>query len=374
MTRQSWINRLTRIVELPLARLAEGTLQASLPPRPAWQARTAVAETLARTLLGLAPWLELGAEDTSRLAGLARQAIGRALDPTSPDCLDFGEHPQMLVEAALLVDAFLLAPGQLWAALPAGTQAQVVAAVQRARVHVPYYNNWWLFAALVEVWLASVGAAWDAGRVDLALRTVHNWYAGDGWYSDGPEFHFDYYNSLVIHPLLADTLDTLERLGAPYRPPYPAIRHRQRLASQRHALTLERLVAPDGVFPPVGRSLTYRCGVFHLLAKLALQDRLPPGLPPAQVCLALERVMQRTLDAPGTFTPAGWLAPGLAGCQPSLQEVYISPGSLYACTWAFLPLGLPPEHPFWAAGAPQSTAQALFSGLDLSPDHFVEGL
>ena len=45
-----------------------------------------------------------------------------------------------------------------------------------------------------------LGADWDRVRVDYALRQHEQWYKGDGTYGDGPDFHWDYYNSLVIHP------------------------------------------------------------------------------------------------------------------------------------------------------------------------------
>jgi hypothetical protein len=43
-------------------------------------------------------------------------------------------------------------------------------------------------------------------RVDYALRQHHQWYKGDGAYGDGPYFHWDYYNSFVIQPMLLDVL------------------------------------------------------------------------------------------------------------------------------------------------------------------------
>ena len=69
--------------------------------------------------------------------------------------------------------------------------------------------------------------------------------------------------------------------------------------------------------------------------------------PPAQARAALDAVIRRTLDAPGTFDADGWLQIGLCGHQPGVGERYISTGSLYLATTAFLPLGLPPDDPFW---------------------------
>ena len=45
-----------------------------------------------------------------------------------------------------------------------------------------------------------------AMRRDYAVREYQQWYVGDGVYGDGPHFHWDYYNSFVIHPMLVDVL------------------------------------------------------------------------------------------------------------------------------------------------------------------------
>ena len=63
---------------------------------------------------------------------------------------------------------------------------------------------------------------------------------------------------------------------------------------------------------------------------------------------ALDAVVARTLGGAENYDAAGWLRIGLNGAQPGLAESYISTGSLYLCATAFLPLGLPPEDPFWS--------------------------
>ena len=108
---------------------------------------------------------------------------------------------------------------------------------------------------------------------------------------------------------------------------------------------------PDGSFPAIGRSLAYRCGAFQLLAQMALRRALPEGVSPAQARGALTAVIRRTLEAPDTFDANGWLRIGFCGHQPGVGETYISTGSLYLCSVAFLPLGLPPTDEFWSARA-----------------------
>src|SRR6185437_789407 len=107
--------------------------------------------------------------------------------------------------------------------------------------------------------------------------------------------------------------------------------------AKRYAAIQERLIAPDGSFPAIGRSITYRCGAFHLLAQMALNGELPDGVSGAQVRSAMTAAMRRIMDAPGTFDANGWLQIGFCGHQPHLGETYISTGSLYLCAVALLP-------------------------------------
>jgi hypothetical protein len=139
--------------------------------------------------------------------------------------------------------------------------------------------------------------------------------------------------------------------------------------AQRYAAIQERMIAPDGSFPAIGRYITYRCGAFHLLADAARRNILPEGVTPPQIRSALSAVLQRTLSPAGTFSSEGWLQIGLAGHQPGLGETYISTGSLYLCSAAWLPLGLPPAGPFWSLPPQPWTAQTIWSGKNSLADH-----
>ena len=168
---------------------------------------------------------------------------------------------------------------------------------------MPGYNNWLLFSATVEAGLARLGAPWDRVRVDYALRQHDQWYKGDGAYGDGPAFHWDYYNSFVIHPMMLDVLDACRE----DLPAWKDLFSREEPRARRYAAVQERLIAPDGSFPAIGRSLAYRFGAFHLLAQMALRRALPEGVSPAQVRGALTAVIRRTMASTGNVR-CGWLA------------------------------------------------------------------
>jgi hypothetical protein len=372
--RSLWTGLMRRVADPVLNNLANETLRLRMPVEQAAGAdRRSVThlEALGRTLAGLGPWIELGGDGTDEgrsragYADLARRAIDRAVDPASPDYLNFSRESQPLVDAAFLAQGLLRARHRLLEALEPRTVRNLVAALESTRAITPGFNNWLLFSAMVEAGLAALGARWDAVRVDYALRQHDQWYKGDGAYGDGPAFHWDYYNSFVIHPMLLDVLDAFRET----RPAWKDLGVRVDARARRYAAVLERLVSPDGSFPPVGRSLAYRCGAFQLLAQMSLRHALPEGVAPAQVRGALTAVIRRTLEAPDTFDANGWLRIGFCGHQPGVGESYISTGSLYLCSVAFLPLGLPPADAFWSAAPQPWTSRRAWSGQPFPIDH-----
>ncbi len=386
--RSTWLAVLARLAEPVLTNLAQGRLKQTMPAevsRHATEDRRPYThlEAFGRLLNGIAPWLQSAlpagpeADLQHRYIALARRALEAAVNPASPDYLPFDQGSQSLVDAALLAQAILRAPRPLWDELAPPTRDQLIAAFKSARSIRPWFNNWLLFSGMIEAVLCAVGAEWDQVRVDYALRQLEQWYKGDGVYGDGPEFHWDYYNSFVIHPMLLDILSTIvsksEAKGRRHfvfgwSPMYDHVLAR----AQRYAEILERLIAPDGSFPPVGRSLAYRFGAFHLLAQLAWRRQLPASLSPAQVRCALTAAIRRTTEAPGTFDDQGWLTIGVCGHQPGIGEHYISTGSLYMCTAGLLPLGLSPQDEFWQAAPQDWTAKKLWGGQDMSPDHALD--
>jgi hypothetical protein len=376
--RAYWIGVLRRLADPVLNALAERRLKRDMPVEAVAKdvearRRTSHLEAFGRLMTGIAPWLELGPDDSdegrerARHGELAREALGAATDPTSPDFLNFHEGGQPLVDTAFLAHAIVRAPRELWEKLAPDVRANVVAALRSSRVITPGPSNWLLFSAMVEAALCAVGEDWDAMRVDYAVRQHEQWYKGDGVYGDGPAFHWDYYNSFVIQPMLVDVLETVAGKDRRWKPLLTAALPRAR----RYAAIQERLISPEGTFPAIGRSLAYRFGAFQLLGQVALRRELPEPIKPAQVRCGLTAVIRRMIEAPGTFDDRGWLRIGFCGVQPSIGEGYISTGSLYLCSAGLLPLGLPPCDPLWAAPPEDWTARKAWSGRDLPTDHAI---
>jgi hypothetical protein len=316
-------------------------------------------EAFGRLVSGIAPWLEPGADNTSegqlrkKYIELTRKCLSVSVNPASPDYMNFTEGGQPLVDAAFLAHGLIRGYTRLWQPLDEKTKQNFVDALKSTRSIKPGYNNWLLFSAMVEVFLLKSGNEWDSMRVNFAI------------YGDGTDFHWDYYNSFVIQPMLLDILKILVEHGYENDETYKLVLSR----AKRYAEIQERLISPEGTFPAIGRSLAYRFGAFQLLSQISLMNQLPDELKPGQVRSALSAVINKMIEAPGTFDKDGWLTIGFCGHQPAIGETYISTGSLYLCTTGLVALGLPPDNEFWTSPAADWTSKKAWKGIDLKNDH-----
>lgn len=382
-----WAKLLYKIAEPVLKNLGEGTLVKNwkVEYSPTWDnrnAKVAYLEGFARTIVGVAPWLALPDDDSEegklrkKMRGYALKSIENSVDPSHPDYMLWRKEGQTLVDAAFLAQALLKAPDALWKPLDSLTQKRVIEEFTLLRRVVPPNNNWVLFAAIVEVFLLSIGENTDRYRIEFGVRKIEDWYVGDGWFKDGEVFHTDYYNSFVIQPMMVDVLGAWLDANKRQNPTgsHQALQERYTRAvkrMQRHADFLERLISPEGSFPAFGRSVTYRLGAFQALTHAALIHQLPEPVSPAQVRCALTAVMKRMFAQEGIFDKDGWLTLGFAGHQPGIADSYSNAGSMYLTTLGFLPLGLPATDPFWADPDAEWTQQKAWSGKPFKKDGAV---
>lgn len=374
-----WANLLYKMTYPVIHNLAEGTLKKNMPletpPNYFLKVeKVTYMEAIGRTLAGVAPWLALPDDDTQegalrkQLKADLLRGLPRCVDPSSSDYLNFRTEHQPIVDAAFIAHGFLRAPKALWEPLDAVTKKRFVEEFSSLRNRKASYSNWLLFSGIIECFLMSIGEQYDPVRIDIAIRKMKEWYVGDGWYSDGPKFSMDYYNSFVIHPMLVDMLKICsEKKFSPLEEYETAVKR-----MVRYSEFLERLISPEGTFPAFGRSITYRTAAFQALAQTALMEKLPEHVLPAQVRCGLTKIMHNMFDHSANFDKNNWLVLGFNGAQQMIADQYTSTGSLYLATLGFLPLGLPADNRFWTDAAADWTAKKAWSGQPTKKDYKVD--
>lgn len=371
--RAFWVEKMVQIADPVLVNLSRNTLKKNMPyeSRDKNRRKFSYLEAVGRLLCGMAPWLELGPDDTpegrlrAKYIDLAVKGLKNGVNPSSPDYLEFGEPYQPLVDAAFLAQGLLRAPEQLWGNMDSQSKEWMITELKRSRNIKAWENNWLLFASMVEAALLEFTGECDMERLTYGVRRFRDdWYKGDALYGDGPAFHQDYYNSFVIHPMLTDVLRIMKKHdieGADFLPT-------QEKRLTRYAAQLERFISPEGTFPVVGRSIVYRFGAFHALAQASLLHLLPAKISPAQVRCAMTAVIRRQLKSPANFDKDGWLKVGFTGSQMNMSESYINNGSVYLCSMGLLALGLPASDPFWSEPYTEWTNLKAWNGIDVPAD------
>lgn len=352
--RESWLGIMFKIADPVLENISNGTLKKNMKVEFVKEERVQFAylESVGRLICGIAPWLELGIDDTfegrmrEKYINLIKKGLLNICNPQSDDYLVFDGYSQPLVDVAFLAQGILRAKTQIWDSITDDAKQVILNAFFKTRSIKPGNNNWLLFASMIEAFFLETTGKCDNRRLMLGVNKFMNeWYCGDGHYSDGNNYHFDYYNSFVIHPMLTEILLILkkhEMCGEDWV-------NMQLNRLKQYSTHLERLISPEGTYPIFGRSMAYRTGVFHALALSCLMGIYDDDIKPEQVRSALSTVIHKQFSDDVNFDENGWLKLGFRGHQIEIAEEYINTGSLYLCSTVFLPLGLDENDRFWKA-------------------------
>ena len=379
--RQYWCSLAYKMAQPVLENMAKGELQKNMQTEfsPSFDNRNKKVlymECFGRLMAGVAPWLTLPDDATAegkqrkQLREWALASYKNAVDPQSPDYLCWGIGGQNLVDAAYIAESFLRAYDTLWMPLDEVTKQRYLKEFAKLRHIDPPYTNWLLFSSTIESFMAKAGGDFDEYRVNSACRKVEEWYVGDGWYADGPSFAFDYYSSYVFHPMYLETLQAMVDAKVNSRLDYQKYYDRELKRCQKYSIILERFISPEGTFPAFGRSIPYRMATMQPLALMAWYQTLPKDLSNGQVRAALTKVLHRMFDKQNNFNEKGYLSIGFCGnSQKNVADWYTNNGSLYMTTLAFMPLGLPADHPFWTDAAQPWTQVKAWNNQQFPKDH-----
>ncbi len=367
------IQVLQRLADPVLIPLSENQLSHSVPKRD-WEIEqgnfhTSPLQAFVRVLSGIGPWLSLGAGRSgegklrARYIALARKGIINATNPEAADFM-FGEATrERIVHAHNLAYPLMVAREQLWDPLTADQKENVVKALKTHRGFEPFPGTWLWFSAIIEAALWELTGDFEIEPIEIAISKYMEWYIGDGYYTNGSgsAFNWDNYNSYVSQPLMLETLricrDQGHSLGAHLDKAKPR--------AFRYAEVLEHMISPEGTFPVIGRSSTYRFAVLQHLGYVGARVGWPDALKPGATRAAMTAVIRRMVEAPGTFDENGWLQPGYVGHQPSARDAYNNTGALYNCALGLAHLGMPADHPYWTEPPSKWFQQRVWSGEDV---------
>ena len=375
--RALWVSVLEKIAYPVLSNLKKGTLKKNMPIEALTSDRQKFTHLAAfgRLFSGIAPWLDLSIDGTEegrireKYLGLTLRAIENVVSPNSEDYMSFAEPKDSLTNAAFFAQGLLRSQNQVWLNLPIDIQARIIEELKKTRLIAPFENHSLLFTSIIEAALLEFTGECDMERLQYGIfKFWDDWYLGDSFYGDGPEFKDSYIKSMMIHPFMNDVLIVIRK----YDIKGNDFLNKQLMRSSRLSSKMERCISPEGTYPLIGEGITGRTGIFHSLAQASLLKILPKNIHPAQIRCALTKVLETQFRGPQNFTSEGWLAVGLNGYQIELAEKNIDTGSLYVCSEIFLPLGLHYSDPFWADPFTEWTSLKAWNGHPVERDQSID--
>jgi hypothetical protein len=279
-----------------------------------------------------------------------KQGILSGTNPTSPGYWgNIANFDQRVVEASDIALSLWLFRDSVWRRFSPAEKKQVSDWLYQVNGKRIPDNNWHLFITFVNVVLDKLGCPSDRTLARQHYQRTKQFYRGDGWFSDGPDNTFDYYNAWGIHYQLY----WLQQVAPDWDTDFISIARRQFVASYQY------LVSVTGV-PMLGRSVCYRTAA---VAPLVFGSENDQGVTPG--------VGRRALDVTWNYfirngaLRNGNITQGYCGPDARILDNYSGPAS---CLWGLRSLIVafykPPDSPFWrdAVGAlPVETKDFAFT-------------
>jgi hypothetical protein len=198
-------------------------------------------------------------------------------------------------------------------------------------------TNWRFFDLTQAMLLRRMGEPYDLADANDLLASLMNMYRGDGWFIDGWNQQYDFYNfwgfQLYLHLLTAHKQEIM--------PQYEAV---LRGITDLHEQTFPYWLDADGNLIGHGRSMSYRfaavCGIQW--AQISGLSSMSPGLARRLSSGCIKAFVEHEcLRDDGTLPIGYW------GENATVGEEYNSSGGPYWAALGLTALILPGDHPFW---------------------------
>lgn len=258
-------------------------------------------------------------------------------DPSDP--LYWGEPQKADQTGSGIVLGLYLAPERFWNPLTEGQKKNLLTYLEKNSINPTWDNNHYLFHLLTTRFLEEHGGNGYREYHTVKLERLLSWYRGQGWYIDGDNRGFDYYNLWGFQLYMNWILK--------FDPAWTAKYGEQiRRISSKFMETAPFLYSRTSGHIPWGRSLTYRFAADAAIGWNILNGNgdMDPGLARRLMSGDLKYFLEN-----GAVSENGLIEVGYRGKNTSLAEHYNSPLDSYFATQAFCVLLLPEDHPFWTA-------------------------
>ncbi len=326
-------------------------------------------ESFARPMVLAAHYLQSVPEAGSaafreKVARWFREGLVAGTTPGGPHAWgpDANYH-QLHVEMGLLAITLQIAPDQLWHPLSPAEKDQVAAWLATAR-HSGYVDNNHYFMGIHVVEFLrrhGYGRPTDHALVAEYFSRLELMHRGDGWFQDGMNQAYDYYNAYAFN-FYGLWWSHLHGADNPERA------QRWREWARQFTRSYQHFFAASGEHPAFGRSITYRFNSTATFGLTVLEDctDLPLG--------RLRRLCTRNLDfflSKPIYQEQGCLAIGWVDRFEPSAELYTGAGSPYWAAKGFAPLLLPPSHAFWHAAEEPLPSEQRDSACVIRPAGLV---
>ena len=230
-----------------------------------------------------------------------------------------------------------ICPERFWNPLTDQQKQNLLAYLRKQSYNSTYSNNHYYFHMFATALLEKYGVESNREHHTRMFGRLMGWYRGDGWFIDGGNRGFDYYNLWGFQ--LFNQM--LYRYDPVWREQFGEEIQR---TSSRFLETFPYLFGRDGGPIPWGRSLSYRFANNAAIAWAVINgnNTLPPGLARRIASGNMKYFWEN-----GCLGDNKLLNMGYRGMNLSVPENYLIPGDPYFALHGLACVLMPEDHPFW---------------------------
>lgn len=233
--------------------------------------------------------------------------------------------------------AVYIEPNRYWDPLTFGQKKNLLAYFKKQAYIKTYDNNHYFFHMIPVELLDQNGYESNREHLTKMYERLMGWYRGDGWFLDGNNRGFDYYNlwGFQLFNQILYKYDTKWR---------NQFGQRIKETTAQFLKTFPYLFGRDGGPIPWGRSLSYRFAGNSAIAWAVINgnNTLPPGQARRIASGSLKYFWEH-----GCLNENNLLSIGYWGANASIAEPYLDYGDPYWATQGLACLLIPETDPFW---------------------------